>query len=309
MDTIIYFYKKRDLKKPDIEAIPLEDYLLLRVGLDVAEGRWFSCDLLPETALPGMPLAAGKQGAGRMEAGSLRAKIWRSRQARILKKAQRQLERHLRETQVQIHREIGEFLDRLAPLVDERYECSCVYADGVRKCLICQEQAEGGLPRLWQQRWRIPEFDAYLQWRWVEPLLKYATLSCFVVLGVSDSAASAVLYCARHMKSLRWLVGEKDYKEELEDFVEEFYREYGLAIALQILEGERAFGRLLLETTEPVCVLDFIGESGIALSGLARGSVWIDFRSVEEKARRFRERADGSNYFSMKEAWKRLPKP
>ena len=41
MDTILYFYRKRGLEKPQTEPVGLKAYLLIRIGLDVEEGRWF----------------------------------------------------------------------------------------------------------------------------------------------------------------------------------------------------------------------------------------------------------------------------
>lgn len=41
MDTILYIYKKRDLERPRTEPVGLKTYLLIRIGLDVEEGRWF----------------------------------------------------------------------------------------------------------------------------------------------------------------------------------------------------------------------------------------------------------------------------
>ena len=238
--------------------------------------------------------------------------------------------------------ELEIFLSELKHYVDQRYECRCVYADAVCKGLALPENysrkdlagssqeaaqsREGAysrdaargledmvpsfwLPLLWQQYWQIPEFDAYLQPRWVEPLLENAMLHHFVVLGYAECAPAVIIYCARRMKSLRWILQEKDCTEELQDFVDDFYGDYGLAATLQPLPGGRAFARLLLVSKEPVCVLDFTGEARISPGGIAKGSIWIDFQSVEEKARRVLERQEGISYFSLKEIWKRAGKP
>ena len=165
------------------------------------------------------------------------------------------------------------------------------------------------LPQLWQQYWQIPEFNAYLQPRWVEPLLENAVLHHFVVLGYAECTPAVILHCARRMKSLRWILQEHDCTEELQDFVDDFYGDYGLAATLQPLPGGRAFARLLLVSKDPVCVLDFTGEPHISPGRIAKGSIWIDFQSVEEKSRRVLERQEGISYFSLKEIWKRAGKP
>lgn len=283
MDTIIYIYKKRDLQKPVIDFLQIKDYLLVRVGLNVGEDKWFSHHFTP----PEVP----EKRFGMLF-------------------YQRQQKRRLRAEREQVYREIQSFLAELGQIIDERYDCRCVYADAVRKCLTDPGTDETCLlPLLWRQYWQFPEFDDYLQLQWTESLLENAGLHHFVVLGCADSVPSVILHCASRMKSLRWFLQERDYGQEIQDFVEEFYGEYGLAADIQPLEGERVFSRLLLETVEPVCVLDFTGEPRIPAGGLAKGSVWIDFCSVEEKARRILEREKDLSYFSLKEIWKRAGKP
>lgn len=326
MDTIIYIYKKRNLQKPVIESVQMKDYLLVRVGMNVGENRWFSHSFTPMdltgTAAVGRRFPADDSQGHLPAVGSrsrqkdtcpgdtLKArlrKIWGRRSRR---KIQNQQNRALRKTSEQVCTEIQSFLENLRTCVDDRYECRCVYADAVRNCLVNTEDREKGiwLPMLWRQFWQFPEFDAFLQPQWVEPLLENARLHHYVVLGTAESVYTAILHCASRMKSLRWFLQERDCGQEIQDFVEDFYGEYGLAASLHPLEGERVFSRLLLETMEPVCVLDFTGEPRIPAGGLARGSIWLDFCSIEEKARRMTDREEGISYFSVKEIWKRVGK-
>ena len=316
MDTIIYFYKKRDLEKPVIETVQMKDYLLVRVGMNVGENRWFSHTFTPMGTI---------KAVAAEQSGSLKVCFRKYREHRCRIRHQRQQKRQLQKTRELVVVEIQRFLAELGKSVDDRYECRCVYADAIRNCLVIPEDREISrrkmadwkaedvaaacwLPLLWRQLWQFPEFDAYLQPQWMDPLLENARLYHYVVLGACDSAPAAILHCASRMKSLRWFLQERDCGQQLQDFVEDFYEEYGLAATLQPLEGERVFSRLLLETVEPVCVLDFTGESRIPAGGLARGSVWLDFCSVEEKARRIMEGGEGISYFSIKEIWKRAGK-
>lgn len=318
MDTIIYFYKKRNLEKPIIETVQMKDYLLVRVGMNVGENRWFSHTFTPAgttSTVDAKPQSRNTLMARLREHGEYRRRI----------RIQRQLSRQFQETREQVRMEIQRFLAELGTSVDDRYECRCVYADSVRSCLVFPEDWEKDqreadfrktddiaeafwLPALWQQYFQFPEFDTYLQPQWVEPLLENARLHHYVVLGAAQSAPATILHCASRMKSLRWFLQERDCGQEIQDFVDDFYEEYGLAVTLQPLEGERAFSRLLLETLEPVCVLDFTGEPRIPIGGLAQGSIWLDFCSVEEKARRMAEKGEGIFYFSIKEIWKRAGK-
>jgi len=41
MDTILFFYRKRDLEKALVEPVGLKSHMLIRVGLNVGEGEWF----------------------------------------------------------------------------------------------------------------------------------------------------------------------------------------------------------------------------------------------------------------------------
>lgn len=315
MDTIIYFYKKRDLEKPVIEPVQMKDYLLLRVGINVGDNRWFSHAFTPV-------VTTGTAAAGSQSHHTLKARLRERRENRRRIRIQKLQRRQLRETREKVRAEMQRFLEELGASMDDRYECRCAYADSVRSCLVLPEDrgqrrgeadtrkmdviaADCWLPILWQQCFQFPEFDAYLKPQWVEHLLENARLHHYVVLGAAESVSAAILQCAPRMKSLRWFLQERDCGQKIQDFVENFYEEYGLAVTLQPLEGERAFSRLLLETVEPVCVLDFTGEPRIPSGGLAQGSVWLDFCSVEEKARRMTERGEGVFYFSVKETWKR----
>lgn len=338
MDTIIYFYKKRDLTKPVIDTHQMKDYLLVRVGMNVGENKWFSYSITPPAAVAGGAEPRDESNVPDPQETSQRQSFLTSWRQRLRERRERKERARLQtlrkklfqDEQEQICQELEVFLSELSRIADQRYDCRCVYADAVRKGLLFPEGCGRGdlsdtalsagygqedavpsywLPRLWQQYWQIPEFDGYLQLQWVEPLLENARLHHFVVLGTADCAPSVILHCARRMKSLRWILQEQDSTEELQDFVEEFYEDYGLAVTLQPLEGRRAFAKLLLVSKEPVCVLDFTGEPHIPPGGVARDSIWIDFLSVEEKARRIVERGEGISYFSLKEMWKRAGKP
>ena len=326
MDTIIYFYKKRDLSRPAIDTWQMKDYLLVRVGMNVGENRWFVHSLTPPMEIPAELEQSLKrnlrreqdsqQGQQPKQKLTLR-KWWQVRRKRheAIQLQRRQQEQFQKET-AEASLEIQGFLTELSRFVDDRYDCRCVYGDAVKKYLTLPGEREQEspsstqyLPRLWKEYWHFPEFDAFFQIQWVEPLLMYARLHHFLVLGTAPCMDLVLSNCASRMKSLRWFLAEEACTEELQDLVEDFYEDYGLAIDLHPLEGKRVFTRLLLETRNPVCVLDFSGEPRVPTSGLARGSIWIDFASVEEKAHRISERGEGIAYFSMKETWKRAGKP
>lgn len=320
MDTIIYLYRKRELQEPAIDTVQMRDYLLVRVGMNVGESQWFSHRAFPPKVLadePGEKLSLWQRWQARKEKAAARRRY-------------RRQELEFQEKVFAVRLEMRVFAAELGRLVDPMDDCYCVYGDTVRKYLVLSEDGQsdrGGdsmpgqdslseVPRssrwlagLWQQCWNWPEFDAYFQPKWAEALLENARLHHFVVLGSAPCVPFVIQRCARRMKSLRWLLPASDCTDAIQDFVEDFYVEYGLAVALQPLEGKRVFAHLLLETATPVCILDFTGEPRIPAGGVSGGSIWLDFCSVEEKEMRISGRGEGVFYISLKEIWKRAGKP
>lgn len=311
MDTILYFYQRRDLESPVTDFRQMQGYLLVRAAVDVGENRWFSQSLTP----PEEFAEEGPLGESRWQA------FWRRKKRQRLRR--RQAAQYERETD-RARLEIGGFLGELTSKLDERAFVSCVYDEQVRRYLVAdsgrrkdveQDEKEGsgaafgGLKELWRRIWPFPEFDGYFQPQWAEELLPYARHFHFILLGTAPCASYVLSRCARRMKSLRWFLAQEAYTEETEEAAEAFYMEWGLPANLQLLPGKRVYARLLLETKEPVCVLDFSGEPHVPAAGLADGSVWLDFASIEGKARKFFGARQGTAYVSLKEVWKRAGKP
>lgn len=203
--------------------------------------------------------------------------------------------------------------------------CFCAYDDAVRKALIRregegdlregrggiahgQDMEEGTLASMWGEYFPLPEFKGYGRLFWARRLLPRARLPHFVILGVSPDIRPIIEGLARRMKSLRWILLEEECSQELKDFVEDFYVEYGLAVTLQPLGEGEAYRRLRLVCPMPVNVLDFTMEPHIFAGGLAEGSIWLDMMSVEEKGRRTAGRGKGVVYYSLKEEWRRAQK-
>ena len=182
-----------------------------------------------------------------------------------------------------------------------------------------QTGREGGtrmqeiLPALWRKYLPLEEFQGYAQRFWVRQVFSQgaglpASPPHFVILGTAPGLPEVLEAHARRMKSLRWFLLEAEWGEELSAFVEDFYTEYGLAIELRLLEDGAALKRLRLFCGEPVIVVDFTGESYMAVPAVPEGSVWLDMFSVEEKRRRILARGKDITYFSMKEIWKNAQK-
>lgn len=388
MDTILYFYRKRGLERPEAEPVGLKAYLLIRIGMDVDEGQWFGRRLgprprgagmegradMPEWAdeSPGDPKdSRPAEAVGGHGLVSALCRPWRAvRQKRNLRKRQRELRAgrlawEQEEARWLAAREglIGEMeamarglAREVAELAQDMDGCRCVYEDSLRKVLTGprdgqarernRERPEGFLPEnglrtgregesrlpegpqagregdgrmqeilpaLWRKYLPLEEFHGYTERFWTEQVFYQgvrlsASPPHFVILGTAPGLPDVLEAHARRMKSLRWVLLEAEWDEELSAFVEDFYTEYGLAIELQLLEDAAALRRLRLFCGEPVNVVDFTGESYMAVSAAPEGSVWLDMLSVEEKRRRILARGKNITYFSMKEIWKNAQK-
>lgn len=155
----------------------------------------------------------------------------------------------------------------------------------------------------WSRVWDIPEFRDYKSMRWVQPLLEYVRHSDFILLGRADCIPVILQRLARQMKSLQWYLREEDLDEEVQGWVEDFYEESGLAVALRSRTGRDAFRQLRFHAAKPVCVMDFTEEEKFFAEDLPGDSVWLDFASVDGKGGRMSRRAPGVAYMSLKKYW------
>lgn len=320
MDAIIFFYKKRELTKPLLTITEEKGYRLIRVGICGGESSWFGRPIpMPPEAVGGKNVA-GRGSAveeknaeeredttGQVGRISWKKRFWkrlffccreRRRRCEEAQERKRQQERYEESTRV-LEKEVGELAEAILSKTEALDDCACVYMDGVRPLLT----GEGLVAGMWKKSWMMPEFVDYRAYKWAAFLLPYAAHADFVLLGAAPCIPEAVKACARSMKSLRWILREKDYVEEVQDFIEEFYEEYGLAIIVQTVAGRNGFRSLCLEAARPVCVFDFTDEAKFFWGGLTSGSVWLDFASLEEKQRRLERLAPGIAYFSMKKLW------
>lgn len=307
MKTIIYFYQKRDLREPAIEARTeagpdRREYILIRVGLNLAGEAWFGQNIgqtvpkeiqaLLEMEEPEILLKKGILGALRRVRQKKREMKRREEAQLRLEQALAAREERLKATEKQMQLAV----DRILKRADKEGECCYVCEESLKKC---------GAWSVWQSRFPIKEFDGYLQDFWIEQLLPHAVYPRFIILGTCEGIDALIEGCAHRMKSLRWILKEQEYTPELMDFVERFCEEFGLAIALQTVSGRTAYRKLRLVCLEPANILDFTEETGIITSGIAEGSVWLDMCSSEEKYRRVAGRGTGINYFSLKKRWKK----
>lgn len=203
--------------------------------------------------------------------------------------------------------QLAEMTAELSLYAEEYSDCWCVYDRAVRDVLY----GEGPVAEIWQRAWKAEEFTSYTELRWVQPLLAHLAGPHFVVLGTASCIPQLLQQCAGRMKSLRWVIEEaygQAHQEELEDFAEDFYQEQGLAVTIEQVRGRCGFERMQLFCKEPVNILDFTGEDKAAVGWAAKGSVWLDLWSSEEKCRLITQRGTGIHYFSLREKWRQTQK-
>ncbi len=208
----------------------------------------------------------------------------------------RRLRRRQKRERTRLREELGE---ALAPLLEESGDNTLVYTESVPE--DCWVRAL--LP--------LPEFDGYLEKKWVHGLLSCAKHAHFVVLGNASCLQELLCELSPRMKSLLWIAPDLTYGEQLEEFAEEFFQEYGLAIDLHFLPDNGTYGQIRIREerfSEPVNVLDFTGEKYIPLFDPPAGSVWLDMGAVREKELRIEVRRLKCTYFSLRKMWRELHK-
>lgn len=317
MDTIIYLYRKKEADEDGFQMMYCEDYLFIKVGIAADADHWFGRRLperpeKPPENEPERPDARAELSCRRGIRSWLAAR--REEKCRVREEWQLRQEYAGKCLEYEIRREAIE--DSMSRFIRELLGSAekaggtgrlwCVYEDGVQFLT----DARTGIGGCFGMLWNVPEFRDYKDYRWVRPLLGRVDgrYSEFILLGMGECVFEVLRQLARHMKSLQWYLREEELTEIVQEGIEDFYTEYGLAIAVCPLEGERAFRTLRLMSAVPVCVLDFVEEEKLFAGELGQNSLWLDFTSIDEKRRRMGRQASRVNYESLKSRWGTLEK-
>lgn len=153
------------------------------------------------------------------------------------------------------------------------------------------------------------DFRGYFEEEWVLYMMQHATLNHFVILGKAECIPQIILQYVRRMKSMRWVLLERQFGEEEQELVDMIYDEYGLAVEVRLLDEERDYHRMRLNCQVPTVLIDFCEEEKISGADVAKGSIWLDMTSSEVKRQRLEGRSEGIHYFSLKKEWKQPQKP
>lgn len=328
MDTIIYFYSGKEAWEPVLEKWQEEHYSLIRVGMpqylwQTQPGQEAGCADNGKT--PGTKEKPEKKCREEMVQGKNRQGFFRRVRHLFLKirqgcgkgilgdhsdgqKKEGQTKPFRHESPTAGHgKKMGEkerliFMKELQTalgfLANNPYHTYCVYEDRLR---------EKTGQELWRH-WEIPEFAGYREMVWAEPLMKYAVHDRLVILGCAPCLPEILCRRTKKTRSIKWTLRETEYTQELQDFMEDFYQEYGLAIEVHLLSAEQPWLRVRPASTVPVNVLDFSGEEKLSACDVAEGSVWLDMDSLEGKCRRMEVRNPGIQYYSLKKQWKEWQK-
>ncbi len=161
---------------------------------------------------------------------------------------------------------------------------------------------------IWQQYWDIPEFAEYHVYPWVGMMMEQASCDRYLILGYAPCLGKILCGCAERLRSVTWYLLQEQYIQAVQNFVEDFYQEYGLAIELHVLGENESWVKIHPSSTASVNVLDFTGEEKLSACNVAKGSIWLDMDSLEGKSRRIETRNPQITYCSMKKLWKQRQK-
>lgn len=161
---------------------------------------------------------------------------------------------------------------------------------------------------IWQQYWDIPEFAEYHVYPWVGMMMEKAVCDRYLILGYAPCLGKILCGHAEKMRSATWYLQQEQYTQAVQNFVEDFYQEYGLAIELHVLGEDESWRKVHPSSQAPVNVLDFSGEEKLSACNVAKGSIWLDMDSLEGKSRRMETRNPQITYFSLKKLWKQRQK-
>ena len=155
------------------------------------------------------------------------------------------------------------------------------------------------------------EFRDYLQQEWIDHLLRYGEGSdgCplwpdLILLGRNPYLPYIMLHYVAGLRSVKWYLTDREYREDEEWLIEELEDEYGLIPEIRLLSEDADYGRVRLQGTKPYVILDFCDNGKVNGGGLAKGSIWLDFPASEDKEHRALIQCPHVRYFSMKKEWK-----
>lgn len=146
-------------------------------------------------------------------------------------------------------------------------------------------------------------FNGYLEDEWILHMMRYASLCHYVILGRANCLPQILVKYVGRMKSLKWVLLSRQFKDAEKELLEELFEQFGLAVKTELLEGEDGYRKIRHESRFPSVVLDFSEEDKVSVAGLEKGSIWVDMSASDRKRERIEARNTGILYFSLKKEW------
>jgi len=176
-----------------------------------------------------------------------------------------------------------------------------LYEEGFEKWLRQRDASE-----VWSKEWKYPMYQdfatpANLQWI-LQRISKNQYPYRAYVLGTGMGMEEWLPYVAERVHHIRFYL--EFATKGMEELQEMLLEEYGMLTEV-ILIGAGEFKKLRLRSEEPVLVIDFSGQESVAVSGLKKGSIWVDMDAVETKRHAMEDRYTGVHYYSFKTVCKR----
>lgn len=213
----------------------------------------------------------------------------------------------------EIETAIQTLMQKIMELPQPEQPMFAVYEDCLRVLLIAESGGESAQPErrlciLWKRYIELAEFRDYTSPFWIEQTLPQHLPPRFLILGRNQNICPILERCTNRLKSIHWLLPEKDCTSDFRDYLDAFYEEYGLVISYRTYSDTGQLRRGALTCPEETVIFDFTREGYVQAAGVARGSIWLDLHSMEEKQKKMECRNPGVFYFSLKKKWKQVQK-
>ena len=302
MKAIIYVYIQRTIPEPAFEKIIMnqqeEPYCLIKVALPDLR---HSC----QKNFPENQLAEPENGAESAQLSgpkkSVRKRIrYGFFRRRKEQKPSPEKESEREDTEVATAAEclagtVTEKIKEMLPDMEDT-DCSVVYEDSFH-------EFGAGFPCFPYARFR-----GFREMFWSQQLMEYGARGDYHIVGYAPCVKDLLCKYARKIKSVQWTLSEALCNANLKDFVEDYYEEYGILIALRTCPPTMSLKCAGPVSIRPVTVLDFSGAERTPAWGVCEGSVWLDMDSDEEKEIKIETQNPGISYFSLKKIWKQAQK-
>ncbi|MBR6664153.1 MAG: hypothetical protein IKL22_00360 [Lachnospiraceae bacterium] len=163
-----------------------------------------------------------------------------------------------------------------------------------------------GTVRGWTKEWKYPVYQDFatpenLQWI-LKQIPKNQYPDKAYVLGTGMGMGEWLPLVAGKVHHIRFYL--EFATRGVEELQEMLLEEYGMLTEV-LLIGAGEFKKLRLRSEEPVLVIDFSGQESIAVSGLKKGSIWVDMTASDAKRHATEDRFTGVHYYSLRTVCKR----